>query len=35
MDAGLENIIRRALEDARAKGQDYITQTGLAVKAAR
>ena len=33
MDAGLENVIRRALEDARAAGRDYITQTEEAVRA--
>ncbi len=33
MDAGLENIIRRALEDARAAGRDYLTQTEEAVQA--
>ncbi len=35
MDAGLENIIRRALADARAAGRDYLTQTEEAVRAAR
>jgi hypothetical protein len=33
MDESLERIIRRALEEARAKGRDYITQTELAVRA--
>jgi hypothetical protein len=33
MDESLERIIRRALEDARAQGRDYITQTTLAVRA--
>ena len=33
MDAELENIIRRALEDARAAGWDYLTQTEEAVRA--
>ncbi len=35
MDAGLENVIRQALDDARAKGRDHITQTEEAVRAAR
>jgi hypothetical protein len=35
MDESLERIIRQALEDARAKGQDYLTQTQLAVRAVR
>ena len=35
MDAGLENIIRRALEDARAAGRDHLTQTEEAVRVAR
>jgi len=35
MDKSLERIIRRALEDARAKGRDHITQTELAVRAVR
>ena len=35
MNAELENISRGALEDARTNGQDYITRTGLAVRAAR
>ncbi len=33
MDAGLENVIRRALEDARAAGRDFLTQTEEAVRA--
>jgi hypothetical protein len=33
MDAGLENVIRRALEDARAAGRDHLTQTAEAVRA--
>ena len=33
MDESLERIIRQALDDARAKGRDYITQTELAVQA--
>jgi hypothetical protein len=35
MDAGLENIIRHALEDARAAGRDHLTQTEEAGRAAR
>ena len=35
MDAGLENVIRRALADARAAGQDHLTQTEEAVRASR
>ncbi len=35
MDAGLENIIRRALADARADGRDHLTQTEEAVRAGR
>jgi len=31
MDKHLEHLIRQALEDARARGKDYITQTALAV----
>jgi hypothetical protein len=34
MDESLERIIREALEETCAKGGDYITQTGLAVRAA-
>jgi hypothetical protein len=33
MDESLERIIRRVLEDAQAKGRDYLTQTTLAVRA--
>jgi hypothetical protein len=33
MDAELENIIRRALADARTAGRDYLTQTEEAVRA--
>lgn len=33
MDESLEPIIRRALEEARAKGRDYLAQTELAVRA--
>lgn len=33
MDEALERIIRQALEDARAEGRDYLTQTELAVRA--
>jgi len=32
MDKSIERIIRRALEEARAKGRDHITQTELAVR---
>ncbi len=35
MDFRLENIIRRALEDARAAGRDFLTQTEEAVRAGR
>ena len=35
MDAGLENIIRQALADARVMGRDHLTQTELAVRAVR
>ena len=35
MDFRLENIIRRALEDARAAGRDILTQTEEAVRAGR
>lgn len=35
MDTSLERIIRQALEDARAAGKDYLTQTELAVRAVR
>ena len=33
MDKSVERIIRRVLEDARAKGRDHLTQTELAVRA--
>lgn len=33
MDEPLESIIRRLLDDARAKGRDHLTQTELAVRA--
>ena len=35
MDKSIERIIRRTLEDARAKGRDHITKTELAVRAVR
>ena len=35
MDAGLENVIRQALEDARAAGRDHVTQMEEAVRAGR
>lgn len=35
MDESLERIIREALEEARAKGRDYLTQTQIAVEAGR
>ncbi len=35
MDKSVERIIRRVLEEARAKGRDHITQTELAVEAVR
>jgi len=35
MDESVERIIRRALDDARAKGRDYVGQTQAAVAAAR
>jgi hypothetical protein len=35
MDKSIERIIRRALEDARAKGRNHLTQTELAVRAVR
>ena len=35
MDESLERIIRQALEDARAKGRDFLTQTQVAVAAGR
>ncbi len=33
MDETVKRIICRALEEARAKGRDHLTQTQLAVKA--
>ena len=33
MDPDLENVIRQALADARTAGQDYLSQTELAVRA--
>jgi len=33
MDETVKRIIRRALEEAWAKGRDHLTQTQLAVKA--
>ena len=35
MDKSIERIIRRVLEEARAKGRDDLTQTELAVQAVR
>ncbi len=35
MDFRLENIIRRALADARAAGGDHLTQTEEAVRTGR
>ena len=35
MDESLERIIRQALREAREKGRDYLTQTEIAVRAAR
>ncbi len=35
MDKSIERIIRRVLEEARARGRDHLTQTELAVKAVR
>ena len=35
MDPDLETVIRHALEDARAAGKDYLTQTEEAVRAVR
>ena len=35
MDKSIERIIRRVLEEARAKGRDHVTQTELAVEAVR
>jgi hypothetical protein len=33
MDPDLENVIRQALEEARASGKDHFTQTKVAVRA--
>ncbi len=33
MDQSLDRIIRRVLEEARAKGRDHMTQTDEAVRA--
>jgi hypothetical protein len=33
MDKSVERIIRRVLEEARAKGRDHLAQTELAVRA--
>ncbi len=33
MDKSIERIIRRTLEEARAKGRDHLAQTELAVRA--
>ncbi len=35
MDPDLDTVIREALEDARAAGKDYLTQTEEAVRAVR
>ncbi len=35
MDESLERIIRQALDDARAKRRDHLTQTQVAVEAVR
>ncbi len=35
MDPDLLTVIRQALEDARAAGKDYFTETREAVRAAR
>ena len=35
MDPDLDKLIRQALDDARAAGKDYLTQTELAVRAVR
>jgi len=35
MDKSIERIIRRVLEDARAKGRDHLAQTEEAVRAVR
>ena len=33
MDPDLENVIRQALDEARAAGKDHLSQTELAVRA--
>ncbi len=33
MDPDLENVVRKALADARAAGKDYLTRTEEAVRA--
>ncbi len=35
LDETVGRIIRQALDDARAKGRDYLTQTQVAVEAVR
>ena len=35
MDKSIERIIRRVLEEARAKERDHLAQTELAVRAVR
>ncbi len=35
MDKSIERIIRRVLEETRAKGRDHLTQTEEAVRAVR
>ncbi len=35
MEKSIERIIRRVLEEARAKGRDHLTQTEEAVRAGR
>ena len=35
MDQSLERIIRRTLDEARAKGRDFLSQTEVAVRAVR
>jgi len=35
MEEALELSIRQALEEARAKGRDFLTQTQIAVEAGR
>ena len=34
-DLDLDTVIRQALENARAAGKDYLTQTEIAVRAVR